>query len=445
MIGTKSVSALTYEDIRSLTLAGENESVMLDYKKSIAATEREKGEIAKDISAFANSQGGYLIIGVEEKDGKPVDPPCGTDRMLGRQKVEEWIGQVANSNIAQRVPMDMKVLAMPESDTKCVIAIHVPMSIRMPHMVTFERDNRYYRRIFKRHQFESLPAEEYEVREMFDKGSRIADRTNAYLSSQGYLDVISSQFAQNNYTRLLGMRVTNRTELEIVPATHFVSFVAFPDLLADGQIDTSKEDLWAWLEPNARRYAPDVRNLFLPLEKRTTLDGVLLTEDEYRANDEQPRFLRKFLRINRNGYIELGCNLASQREADVSFAFVPMIGLFWQFIGFVADLYKLEALFVPFKIMLNMKCTDGTLLHNLADGWLEPFESLRAYRPLCVENNIQIFEQAQGPSLDGQAIEDIVRRVALRVDNAWGQREARCFNHSSRDARKQLPVGRMRY
>jgi predicted HTH transcriptional regulator len=72
MIG-KSVSSLVYEDVRSLTESTEVESVMLDYKKTPAGTDREKGELAKDISAFANSQGGFLVIGVEEKDEKPVD------------------------------------------------------------------------------------------------------------------------------------------------------------------------------------------------------------------------------------------------------------------------------------------------------------------------------------------------------------------------------------
>ena len=91
MFLTGPISELTYEDIEALTSLGEPESIMLDYKKTISGANRDKAELAKDISAFANSQGGYLIIGVEEREGKPIHPPCGIERMLGRQKVEDWL------------------------------------------------------------------------------------------------------------------------------------------------------------------------------------------------------------------------------------------------------------------------------------------------------------------------------------------------------------------
>ena len=72
MFYTKPTSELTYEDIADLTTSGEPESISLDYKKMVSGSGREKAELAKDICAFANSQGGYLVIGVEEKRGKPV-------------------------------------------------------------------------------------------------------------------------------------------------------------------------------------------------------------------------------------------------------------------------------------------------------------------------------------------------------------------------------------
>ena len=64
MFFTKPASELTYEDIADLTSSGEPESILLDYKKMVSGSGREKAELAKDICAFANSQGGYLVIGV---------------------------------------------------------------------------------------------------------------------------------------------------------------------------------------------------------------------------------------------------------------------------------------------------------------------------------------------------------------------------------------------
>lgn len=446
MFFTRPTSDLTYEDIEDLTSSDEPESIMLDYKKMVSGSGREKAELAKDICAFANSQGGYLVIGVEEQRGKPVHPPCGTERMLERQKAEEWIEQVINSNIAQRVNTDIKVIAIPKSDDLCIIVVHVPMSIRMPHMVTGERDNRYYRRIFKRHQFESLPAEEYEVREMFEKGSRMFDIVKEYLSSQGYIDSSSSAFADNVDTKHLGMLIGYKEEPpKMVQARHFVTFVACPSILTDDIIDTSKDELWNWLEPNIRRYQPATGLIFLPPVKTTTLDGIMLAEYNYRVGEDDTGYKGHFLRINRNGYIELGCNLAEQLDDDIGFAFVPMIGLFWQFLCFVNELYRLEGMHMQFKIMLNMKGTERALLHNLGVGWTEPRGTGgRAYRPTCNIPNVQIIKELRSATIDAGDIAKIVREVAIRVDNAWGQREARCYNHVNHDPSGQFPVNQMR-
>ena len=446
MFLNKPVSELTYEDIELLTSSGEPENIILDYKKMISGSERDKGELAKDICAFANSQGGYLVIGVEERHGKPVHPPCGTERMLERQKVEEWVEQVANSNIAQRVITDVKVISIPHSDL-CAIVVHVPMSNRMPHMVTYQQGNRYYRRFFKRHQFESMPAEEYEVREMFEKGSRMKDEVVAYLSSQGYTDSSSSTFAENTYTNRLGLIIHRREGFhrEIVQAHHYATFVAYPNIFTYELIDTSRDALWNWLDPNTRRYQPDPNGIFLPLDKRTTLDGIVLEGERYSIGDTRTEFIERFLRINRNGYIELGCNLADQEEDDIGFAFVPMIGIFWQFLGFVTDLYRLEGVHMPFKVMLNMKGTENTLIHNLGEGWREPYDKdIDMYRPTCLDTNIQIIEELRSADVDESNISEIIKRVATRVDNAWGQREPRCYNNANRDPNKQLPVRQIR-
>lgn len=446
MFLTKPTSELTYEDIEALTSSGEPESIILDYKKMISGSERDKAELAKDICAFANSQGGYLVIGVEERHGKPVHPPCGTERMLETQQVEEWVEQVANSNISQRVLTDIKVISIPNSNL-CIIVVHVPVSIRMPHMVTCQRDNRYYRRFFKRHQYESLPAEEYEVREMFERGSRMMDEVMAYLASQGYADPSSSKFADNTYTRRLGFIISREEgNREIVQAHHFTTFVAYPNILINELINTSSEEFWNWLDPNNRRYLPAPGGIFLPTDKRTTLDGIVLSDERFRIGETGTQFIERFLRINRNGFIELGCNLARQERDDVGFAFVPMIGIFWQFLGFVTDVYRLEGVHMPFKVMLNMKGTENTLIYSLGKGWREPYrEGVDTYRPTCLDPNIQIIEELRSADVDDSSIAEIVKRVATRVDNAWGQREPRCYNNANHDPDRQFPVGKMRY
>ncbi len=444
MFFNKPVSQIEYEDIEALTSSGEIESIILDYKKTVSGSENDKKEIAKDICAFANSQGGYLIVGVEEINGKPIHPPCGTARMIGRQKVEEWVEQIANSNIAQRVNIDFRVIDFNNSGN-CVLVLYVPVSNRMPHMVTYQRDNRYYRRYFKRHQFESLPAEEYEVREMFEKGTKMTDQLIYYLASNGYVDPSSFTFAENTYTRLLGIVIKSpQNKREIIKAEHFVTFVACPNIILNDYIDTSRDELWNWLDRNNRRYPPDIGGIFLPAEKRSTLDGIVLSDNKYTMGDVHFNLIPSFLRINRNGYLEMGYSLAKGYGDDIAFAYVPTVGYFWQFINFVVELYRKENVNMPFKIMLNMKGTENALLYILGEGWSEPIGEGREYRPYCIENNIQIIKEIKSADIKEGEVEKIVREVATQIDNAWGQREPRCFNNIKFDAQQQFPIGKMR-
>jgi hypothetical protein len=440
----KPISELVYDDIEGLTSSGEHESVCLDYKQLISGSERDKAELAKDISALANSQGGYLIIGIEERDGSPVHPPCGTEPMLGRQKVEDWIAQTANSNIAQRVQMDIRTIPIPNSPN-CIVIVYVPISIRMPHMVTYRQDNRYYRRIFKRHQFESLPAEEYEVREMFEKGSQMVNKVLAFLSSQGYADISSNTFAQNSYTKRLGMTVRSGNTIEIVQAYHYVTFVAFANIVEEDLIDTSKDEFWQWLDPNVRRYQPVPQIIFLPLNKHATLEGVVLKDQAFISGQNQTNLVPRFLRINRNSYIEMGLSLAMGLENDIAFAFAPMMGFFWQFMNFVKDVYSQEDILMPCRVMLNMKGTEDSLLYDLGHGWIDPFEAGGHYRPQCPEPNVQIIKELRSVSMDDNAIDSVVREFATRVDNAWGERMPRCYNHGKRDPEKKLRLDNMPY
>jgi len=91
-----------------------------------------------------------------------------------------------------------------------------------------------------------------------------------------------------------------------------------------------------------------------------------------------------------------------------------------------------------------MKGTEGLLLYNLGEGWLEPYDSMGPYRPTCLEPNIQIVRELRSTNLNEDNISEIVKEVATRVDNAWGQREPRCYNHANRDPARQFPARRMR-
>ena len=76
------------------------ENIHLDYKRSSAADPSRPVEIAKDVSSFANSDGGVLIYGVEEEHGLPVRIDEGVDpAKCSKERFEDII----TSHITPRV------------------------------------------------------------------------------------------------------------------------------------------------------------------------------------------------------------------------------------------------------------------------------------------------------------------------------------------------------
>jgi len=56
-----------YEIINSWVRTQTPESLFLDYKRELNfKTQKDKIELAKDISSFANTEGGCLIYGIDE-------------------------------------------------------------------------------------------------------------------------------------------------------------------------------------------------------------------------------------------------------------------------------------------------------------------------------------------------------------------------------------------
>jgi len=307
-------------------------------------------------------------------------------------------------------------------------------------MVTVEQDNRYYRRYFKRQQYQSRPAEEYEVREMFERSGRLRSETERYLAARNYLDVAASGFAENSLSRRLYMYETTDTASAPTVAQSLVTFVGFPDTLLPDAIDTNGDELWQWLDPTLRRYPPVDDSLLPSGSKRTVFDGLLLTA---RYGSDDSVFWRRYLLVARNGFAEMGLSVAQRYAGRTYFPLVSIVGHFWQFLGFVTDLYGAQGLLRPFTVMLNMKGTAGSVLQNLGDGWREPTDWPRDYAPECLDPNLQFVLNLRNPDVTTGDIESCVREIAVQLDAAYGSRDLRCFNHPKRDPSQAFPRNKM--
>jgi hypothetical protein len=148
------------DDLQSLITNGVQESLELEYKAcpSLAKGDKEKNELSKDVSAFANSAGGTIVYGMREKDHLPEAIDAGYDPS-GMSK--EWLEQVINSRIQRRIDgvRINQVRLTKTSPGKVAYVVYIPQSTRAAHQAA---DKKFY----KRYNFESIPMEEYEIRDV---------------------------------------------------------------------------------------------------------------------------------------------------------------------------------------------------------------------------------------------------------------------------------------
>jgi len=153
------------QDLLDLITLQVQEGVELDYKQcdALQKTDGKKNEISKDVSAFANSAGGVLVYGMKENGHKPTALDVGYDP---NDISKEWLEQVINSRIQRRID-SIRVNQINLTKTapgKVAYVVAIPQSIRAPHQAA---DKKFY----KRFNFESVPMEEYEIRDVAHRSS----------------------------------------------------------------------------------------------------------------------------------------------------------------------------------------------------------------------------------------------------------------------------------
>lgn len=142
------------------------EALDLDYKgaDALAKSDGKKKEIHKDVSAMANSAGGTLIYGIREYDDKerrhlperfdPVDQSVFS---------KEWLEQVIGGIQPRLQGLVITPVSVGPNPNDAVFVVEVPAS-STAHQAG---DYRYYRR----YNFESVPMNDYEVRDVMNRST----------------------------------------------------------------------------------------------------------------------------------------------------------------------------------------------------------------------------------------------------------------------------------
>lgn len=149
MLFMKPISEITYDDVVTFCEAGNSESFVLEYKGKFEFKNSNLA-FAKIISAFANTYGGLLIVGVAAPKGSPKPPFIGID-FDPAKKYEEQLEAIAVSHIREPVFPLIKVC---EKNGKAFILVRVSESDLTPHRI---EDNKH---VYVRTSQSSRPNEE---------------------------------------------------------------------------------------------------------------------------------------------------------------------------------------------------------------------------------------------------------------------------------------------
>ncbi len=207
-------------DLQELIDGSVTESLSLEFKlKQYGKLDSDKREFLKDVSALANSHGGHLVLGVEERKGvakdlKGIEVPD-LDKEIRRMEL------ILNTGLEPRVS-GIRMKAIPLANGRSVVLIRIPRSWMLPHRVIATGYNRFF---IRRSAGTDQPSVE-ELRMLFSQSASTLDRARQFRNER-----ITTICEGEGDRPLLD---NGRLILHIVPSAAF-----------SGVINLDVEQLWA--------------------------------------------------------------------------------------------------------------------------------------------------------------------------------------------------------
>ena len=168
-------------DLQSLIDAKVEESSHIEYKRQLNITKaRDRKEIAKDVSAFANGMGGIIVYGIEERETTEGPPIPVSLCPIQEPGLEKRLEDILLNSTSPRMEFRINPIVV---DGGYYVVVEIPQSFAGPHMVTLGDESRYY----KRRNFQAYPMTEEEIRV-------------AYLHSAQSLDTVRERYVNARLT-----------------------------------------------------------------------------------------------------------------------------------------------------------------------------------------------------------------------------------------------------
>jgi hypothetical protein len=173
-LGRLNFDDISEADLTALINAGIPEGILIDYKReTYGNSDHDVKEFLKDVSSFANTAGGHLVIGMDETGGvaSAITPITGLDADQESLRLEN----LTRDGIEPRIH-GVRMRAIPIAVGGFVIVVRVPRSWNPPHRTIARKSNRFY----VRNSAGTHEASVEELRVLFNVSATVNERIRAF-------------------------------------------------------------------------------------------------------------------------------------------------------------------------------------------------------------------------------------------------------------------------
>lgn len=161
--------------------AGLAESVTLDFKQSTYA-DKDKREWLKDVTAFANTRGGRIIIGVNEDEHGQASSAIGIQvESLDKEihKLQSWLREHTDPDVSGAV----RITPETDEEGRKFLIIDIQESESGPHRIEVKSE-KHTRHVYIRKGRDNVPASMFEIRNMILDSERTPNLISNFIKER---------------------------------------------------------------------------------------------------------------------------------------------------------------------------------------------------------------------------------------------------------------------